>query len=320
MIVREISCRSIVNRTGGFLAGFTHTINPYHGCAFGRTLCGLPDYAPEIVRTFGEKRLWGTYLDVKVNAPEIYAADHDRIRKSARPGMRIYMSSVTDPYVPQEKRYRITRRILEIMRDRPPDLLALQTHTPNVLWDEDLIVELSGRLAVSVQISVETDRESLGPGFPPHAYSVRERLAALARLRTRGVETVAVVSPLWPIEDVGSFALRLKDAAGFVILDHYLVGDGSKDGARTRGKCVAEGTTFPDLLVRAGFGEWTRIEALDRVRDVFLRVLGPTRVGVSKEGFHRAAHRLIEGTAATPPPAQGRDGSGGRGPRGPQRQ
>lgn len=298
MNVREISCRTLVNRTGGFLAGFTHTINPYHGCAFGRTLCGLPDYAPEIVRQFGEERLWGTYLDVKVNAPEIYAADHDRIRKSARPGMRIYMSSVTDPYVPQEKRYRVTGRILAAMRERPPDLLALQTHTPNVLWDEDLIVDLSKRLAVSVQISVETDRESLGPAFPPHAYPVRERIAALEKLRGRGVETVAVVSPLWPIEDVELFATRLGDAAGFVVLDHYLVGDGSRDGARTRRKCVAAGTTFPDLLIRAGFEEWTRIESLDRVRDVFLRVLGPARVGVSKEGFHRAAHRLLERRAA----------------------
>jgi len=295
MNVHEIaSCRSIVNRTGGFLAGFTHTLNPYHGCSYGKNLCGVPDYAPEIIRGFGEKREWGTYLGVKVNAPELYVADHDRIRASGEPAMRIYMSSVTDPYVPQEKRYRITGRILEAMRERPPDLLALQTHTPNVLWDEDLIVDLSRSFPLAVQISVETDRESLGGDFPPHAYSVAARIAALRRLKSRGVQSVAVVAPLWPIGDVEAFARRLGEAATFVVLDHFLIGDGSKDGSRTRRRLAMAGATFPDLLIRAGYEEWTRLESLERVRDIFLSVVGADRVGISREGFHRAAHRLME--------------------------
>lgn len=293
MLVREITCRGIVNRTGGFLSGFTHTINPYHGCSFGKALCGLPDYAPEIVRSFGEKREWGTYLDVKVNAPERYAADHDRIRASGKPAMRIYMSSVTDPYVPQERRYRISGRILEAMRERPPDLLALQTHTPNPLWDEELLAELSRRFALSVQISVETDRESLGPGFPAHAYPVARRIESLARLKARGIESVAVVSPLWPLEDAEGFARRLDRAASYVVLDHYLLGDGTKDGRRTRLRVVGANTTFPELLKRGGYGEWTRLDALHRVREIFLRVLGPDRLGVSRDGFLQAAHRLL---------------------------
>ncbi|MBI3450354.1 MAG: hypothetical protein HY049_15745 [Acidobacteria bacterium] len=293
MIVGEIECRTLVNRTGGFLSGFTHTINPYHGCAYGRTLCGVPDYAPEIVRGFGETRAWGTYLDAKVNAPGIYAADHDRIRRSPDPSLRIYMSSVTDPYPPHEIRLRITSRILEAMLDRPPDLLALQTHTPNPLWDEDRLAALSARCALSIQISVETDRESFPPPFPKHAYPVGERIAALARLRRRGLRTVAVVAPLWPIDDLTAFDVRLGEAADFVVLDHYLLGDGSKDGMRTRRRLALAGRTFPELLVAAGYAEWTRGEALDRVRDAFVARLGAERVGVSKEGFHRAAHGLV---------------------------
>jgi DNA repair photolyase len=313
MIVREITCRGIVNRTGGFLSGFTHTINPYQGCSYGRTLCGLPDYAPEILRAFGETRAWGEYLDVKVNAPERYNADHDRIRRSTEPAMRVYMSSVTDPYVPQERSHRITRRILTAMRERPPDLLALQTHTPNPLWDEDLLVDLAGRFPVSVQISVETDRERLGPGFPRHAYPVAERIAALRRLRERGLETVAVVSPLWPLESPEGFARRLEEAASFVILDHYLLGDGSKDGRRTKLRMVAPGTSFPALLENAGYGEWTRLDALERVREIFLAELGPERLGVSKEGFHRAAARLAppgDGEVAAPRRSAGKNGTG----------
>ena len=203
------------------------------------------------------------------------------------------MSSVTDPYPPQEKGLRITSRILEAMLDRPPDLLALQTHTPNPLWDEELLAVLSSKCALSVQISVETDIERFPAPIPRHAYSVAARIAALARLRRRGLETVAVVSPLWPIADVESFAASLGEAAGFVVLDHYLLGDGSKDGARTRHRLALAGRTFPDLLVAAGYADWTRREALDRVRDAFVARLGADRVGVSKEGFDRAAHRLI---------------------------
>ncbi|HEY3175344.1 MAG TPA: hypothetical protein VGK94_06225 [Candidatus Polarisedimenticolia bacterium] len=295
MIVTERTCRSIVNPTGGFLAGFTHTINPYHGCAFGRTLCGIPDYAPEIVRAHGEKREWGGYLDVKINAPRAYDADHDRIRAGSKPSLRIYMSSVTDPYVPQERSYRVTRGILERMRLRPPDLLVLQTHTPNPLWDIDLIEDLSRRFPLAVQVSVETDREKMGPPFPPHAYPVAERLSALARMKARGIETVAAVSPLWPIDDVEGFAHRLDEACAFVVVDHYLVGDGSRDGSRTRRRLALAGRSFPDLLMEAGFEPWTRIEALDRVVAVFRRVLGAARVGVSSEGYHQAAQRLLKG-------------------------
>lgn len=295
MDVTEISCRGLVNRTGGFLAGFTHTINPYRGCSLGGTLCGLPDYAPAIMEAWGEKRRWGSYLHAKVNAPDAYERDHDRIRAGDRPDLRIYMSSVTDPYVPQERSFRITRGILERMRGRPPDLLALQTHTPNPLWDADLLVDLSRRFPLSLQITVETDLESLGDPFPPHAYSIERRLEALERLTARGLETVGVVAPLWPIRDIEGFARRLEAACRFVVVDHFLVGDGSKDGVRTRHRVAARGATFPQMLERAGYGEWTSLESLERVAGIFRAVLGEDRVGISREGFHRAAHRLLAG-------------------------
>ena len=66
---------------------------------------------------FGERRPWGSWLEVKTNAPDLYDRDFDRIRASSRPDLRIFMSSVTDPWLPQEKRHRVTRGILERMRE-----------------------------------------------------------------------------------------------------------------------------------------------------------------------------------------------------------
>jgi len=288
MIVREIQCSTLLHRTGGFLDAFTHSLNPYSGCAYGNTLCGMPDYAPEILRARGETRPWGSWLDIKMNAPEVYAAEHDRIRKSARPALRVYMSSVTDPYVPQERTHRITRRLLESMRNRPPDLLALQTHTPGPLRDLELLRDLAARFALTVQISVETDRDDLGPMFPRHAFPVKARLEALETLKQAGLRTVGVVAPLWPLEDPERFARRLERACSFVVIDHYLLGDGSAGGARTRRRQVAPGETFPQRLCSAGYAAWTTLEMFTDVQEVFRRVLGD-RLGTSKEGFAQAA-------------------------------
>ena len=65
-----------------------------------------------------------------------------------------------------------------------------------------------------------------------------------------------------------------------MILDHYLIGDGSKNGLRTKR------TGFAELLVAAGFAEWNRLEKLWEVRDVMVGVLGSDRVLVSCEGFN----------------------------------
>jgi DNA repair photolyase len=286
MQLREITVKSILTPTGGFLSAYSHTLNPYRGCAYGASFCGAACYAPE-VRFADPPERWGRYLEVKMNAPAVYPRDYDRARGRGQPVV-VFMSSVTDPYVPQERRYRITSRLLEVMCERPPDALVLQTHTPNPLWDLETLVQLGTRTRLVVQISVETDRESI-PGFPRHAFSVETRLAALGALRARGLCTVGVVSPLMPLADPEEFAARLGAVADGVILDHYLIGDGSPGGARTRRRKAHLDDTVPNLLTAAGFEEWTRLDTFHAIVARFRRVLGTERVGVGADGFNRMA-------------------------------
>jgi DNA repair photolyase len=289
MHLREIVVKSILTPTGGFLSAYTHSLNPYRGCAYGSTFCGAACYAPE-VRFGAPAGPWGSYLEVKVNAPEVYPADVARARRAGR-RVVVFMASVTDPYVPQERRYRITRRLLEAMRRAPPDALVLQTHTPYPLWDVDALVALGDRTRLIVQISIESDRDHI-LGFPRPAHSVEARIAALRALGARGIRTVAVVSPLMPLRDPEAFAACLGGAADAVILDHYLVGDGSAAGARTRRRKAHLDATVPDLLTAAGFEEWTRLEKFREIVDRFRAVLGPARVGVSADGFNRVVRDL----------------------------
>ena len=105
---------SILTPTSGFLAaGYTHTINVYQGCAFAGSLCGVYCYAQHN-RWITRGRAWGFY-GAKREIREAYRRDYDRIKRPRRGEprpLKIYMSSSTDPYLPQEKSL------------RPPDLRA----------------------------------------------------------------------------------------------------------------------------------------------------------------------------------------------------
>lgn len=192
------------------------------------------------------------------------------------------MSSVTDPYSPWELTTRHTRSLLEEMLQRPPDLLVIQSHTPLVVNDLALLQELKARgCELQVNITVETDKEELPPNFPRHLYSPNARIAALNQVRAAGITSVGVVSPLLPLDDVKKFAETLEQACEQIILDHFLIGDGSKHGLRTRR------SGFPQMLIEAGFEHWTRLDALWEVEKVFREVFRePGRVRISRFGFN----------------------------------
>ena len=281
-LIASIDNKSILSPTRGFLGpGYTHTLNPYSGCAYAKTVCGLFCYAQH-EGNITKGRPWQLY-GAKKNAASAYRVDYDRLKRPRRgesKPLKIFMSSVTDPYVPQEKTQGITRSVLLEMLERPPDVLVIQTHATLVERDIDIIEALSKRSRVWVSITIETDMDELPVGFPRHASLPSRRIDALALFRRRGILTQATVSPLLPLVDPIGFARRLEVACDRVIVDHYLIGDGSKNGLRTKR------TGFGELLEAAGYGEWTRLEKMWEVKDVMVGVFGQERVLVSCEGFN----------------------------------
>jgi DNA repair photolyase len=272
---------SILTPTSGFLkTGYTHTINAYQGCAFARSLCGTYCYAQHN-RWITKGRAWGLY-GAKRDIREAYCRDYDRIKHPRRGGphpLKIYMSSSTDPYLPQEKRLRLTWSILDEMRERPADVLVVQSHHTLVERDIDLLADLSRRCELWISLTVETDMDPV-PGFPPHASPPARRLETLQRFRARGILTQATVSPLLPLANPKAFAYQLDQACDRVILDHYLIGDGSPHGWRTKK------TSFANQLEHAGFGAWNELTKLWEIRDVFAGVVGEGRVLIGCEGFN----------------------------------
>lgn len=238
MDLQRTRVRKILTRTSGFLTSVTsHSLQPYQGCTFGKALCGQACYVQHnVYLTRG--RPWGSFLEVRENAAESYRECRDaeaRWARRVRGAFTIFMSSSTDPFLPQERRLGLSRSVLEAMREAPPDGLVLQTHSPMVAEHADLLLQIPCDLRV--HLSVESDRDRL-PGLPPPAASVEARLEAARRLRSRGLRVVITVSPLLPIAEPDRFFARVAECADAVVLDHFIGGDGSPDGRRTRATAV----------------------------------------------------------------------------------
>ena len=274
-----VTIRNILTRTSGFLREVTsHSLQPYRGCTFGNALCGVGCYVQHnqhLVRG----RKWGGFLEVRTNAADSYLANYERERSwAARRGQpfSIFCSSSTDPFLPQESRYRITGSILEAMLEAPPDELVLQTHTHRVLESLALCRELSRRCRLRVHVSIETDREEI-PGLPPHASPVERRLDACAQLREAGLRTVVTVAPLLPIAEPRRFFARIAEVADAVVLDHFIGGDGSEDGSRTFR------TALPAQIAELA-PEAVRLDYRDAIAEIAREFL-PGRVGINIAGF-----------------------------------
>jgi DNA repair photolyase len=280
------SVRSILTRSSGYLETVcSHSLQPYRGCSFGNSLCGVGCYVRHnpFVRRGAE---WGSFLEVRENAATIYLSQYDRERRWAstnRGRFSVFMSSATDPFVPHEQRYGITRDVLRAMLDKAPDELIIQTHSHLVARHMEILRSLSDRCALRVHITIESDRDRL-PGLPPPASPVDRRFEAAARLRDAGLHVVITVSPLLPIADPNAFFQRVGACADAVVVDHFIGGDGSLDGARTLRTPLpkAMAAVDPACLAISYRGAMVA-RALEWM---------PGRVGVGIDGF---AGRLLDG-------------------------
>ena len=236
MEITETQCKSILTRTSGYLKQVcSHSINPYVGCGFGRSACGVGCYVRHNA-WLTKGRDWGSFVEAKTNAPEVYLQTCEAEQRWAHrrdQTFTLFFSSSTEPWQPIERQYRITRQLLEAMLTHPPDELILQTHATAILDDLSLIARLSEQCRLRVHVSIEGDTERL-PGLPSPPATVAGRIELLRQLRAAGIFAVACLSPLYPMEHPAAFFEQLAEAgASAVVIDHFIEGDGTAEGVRT---------------------------------------------------------------------------------------
>lgn len=190
MRVSEIECKSMLVESK--LPASDYVVNPYTGCTFACAYC----YASFMGRFVGEPiEAWGDYLSVKTNGAEVFREDLRRLPQSKR-NSTILLSSVTDAWQGPEKKYRLARSVLEILRDDDyPGFVSILTKSPLVLRDIDVISALNSK---EVGITVTTTDDVIGRFMEAHAPIASDRLQVLATLNAAGIPTYAFVGPLFP--------------------------------------------------------------------------------------------------------------------------
>jgi len=182
MILREIKCKSLLNPSQ--LADYC--INPYVGCEHGCKYC----YAEPITRRFSfHKEHWGEFVDVKVNALEILK---NELQKRSRG--KVFISSLTDAYQPIEKKYELTRKILEmLLKFQFP--ICIQTKSSLVARDIDLIKKFDDR---EVGFTITTLDDSVRKNFELNSSSIKEKLDVIKQLKDNGIKVYVFFGPMLP--------------------------------------------------------------------------------------------------------------------------
>jgi len=181
--IKEIKSKSIITKTG--LPEGDYVINPYTGCMHGCIYC----YARFIKKFTGHTEPWGSFVDIKINAPDLIPENTNKYRDKS-----IIIGSVTDPYQPLERKYKLTRRILEKLIPLQPKLDIL-TKSNLVLRDVDLLKKFKNCItAVSLSFLDERNRKQL----EPLAISAEKRTNTLKQLHKAGIKTAVFISPIFP--------------------------------------------------------------------------------------------------------------------------
>lgn len=190
--VSEERARQIVNRNASPDVPFDASINPYRGCEHGCAYCyARPSHA---YLNLSPGLDFETRLFAKTNAADILRAE---LGKRGYICSAINLGANTDCYQPVEKRYRITRQILEVLSEchHPCTLI---TKNALIERDIDLLASLAERRLVHVFLSVTSLDNRLSSRLEPRASAPHRRIQTIAALSAAGIPTSVNVAPIIP--------------------------------------------------------------------------------------------------------------------------
>ena len=204
--VTEERARKIISRNESPDIGFDRSINPYRGCEHGCIYCyARPTHAYQGLSPGLD---FESRLFVKPDAPELL------VRELSDPSYRprtIAMGTNTDPYQPIEKKWQVTRRILEVLRDAGHPV-GIVTKSALVTRDIDILSEMAKRNLAKVAVSITTLDHKLARAMEPRAATPQRRLATLRALSNAGIPTAVMVAPIIPAINDAEIE-RILDAA-----------------------------------------------------------------------------------------------------------
>ncbi|RZL18929.1 MAG: PA0069 family radical SAM protein [Pedobacter sp.] len=184
--------KSIVNKVDSPDLGMAYSLNPYQGCEHGCTYC----YARNSHEYWG----FSAGLDferkiiVKTEAPELFKKF---LEKKSWDASTISISGNTDCYQPAERKYKITRQLLEIALEYKQPI-GMITKNSLILRDRDILEEMAKLNLVSAYMSINSLNEELRSKMEPRTATSKQRLKVIEELSNAGIPMGVVVAPLVP--------------------------------------------------------------------------------------------------------------------------
>jgi DNA repair photolyase len=257
----SLSARSVLNSPASTGMGFW-SVNPYVGCEFGCTYCYARDthrYAvdradrrndgmAEGVREMPPWLAFEKRILVKTNIVERLARTLDPSKLGSD---SLVIGTATDPYQPAERRYRLTRSILEVLTRFRGLRVGIISKSPLVTRDIDVLQTLSERNEVTVNVSLSTLDSRLARRLELRSPVPSARIRALGRLSAAGVHAGLLVAPIVPgVTDDREGLSRLMAAAKEAGA-RYVVGSALRLGPAARHRFLPHlAGEFPELAER----------------------------------------------------------------------
>ena len=186
---------------------FDRSINPYRGCEHGCIYCFARPSHAYLGLSPGldfESRIF-----VKEEAPLLLRAELARPSYQCR---TIALGANTDPYQPAERKFQLTRRILEVLHElRHP--VSIVTKSAMVARDSDILAEMARLRLASVAISLTTLDRKLARAMEPRAATPQRRLDTMRALSSAGIPVCVLASPMIPALNDSELDAILEAAA-----------------------------------------------------------------------------------------------------------
>ncbi len=287
--------------------GYRYGMNPYRGCEHGCAYC----YA----RTYHDYLGWNSGLDfetrilVKLRAPELLRAELSAPRWQPEP---VALSGATDCYQPAERRFRLTRGLLEVCHEFGQPVFII-TKNALVTRDLDVLAALARNRGVGVHVSVTTLDADLAGRLEPRASRPAARLRAIRELAAAGIPVGVMVAPVIPgltdhelpailaaaaaagARRAGYLVLRLPHTVKDVFLDWLDVhAPGKKDRVLSRLRDLRGGRLYDADWASRMKGQGILAEHLRTLFAVTARRVGLTTapLELSSAGFRRPGEQL----------------------------
>lgn len=205
MKIKFVDAKNVITKSN--IPGIDFVINPYTGCQHGCIYC-YAEFMKRFTNHGGEN--WGEFLDVK-------QIKLDKIKPEKYDNKKILISSVTDPYLPLEMKYRNTRRILEKLIGTKAQILIL-TKSRSVVRDIDLFKQFEN---IHVGISINTLDVNFAKEIEPLASKPYNRIKALQEIKNNDITTYVFISPIFPkITDYQAIIAETREFTDYYLFEN----------------------------------------------------------------------------------------------------